>query len=39
LLVTRADRMTAVELHEILLLGAEGYAYTTEAVLKQRLGV
>lgn len=39
LLITRVERMTSLELHEVLLLGEEGIAYTDEAALKTRLGV
>jgi hypothetical protein len=35
----RTERMTSVELHEVLLLASGGRAYTTEAALKTRLGV
>jgi len=37
--IKRAERMTSVELHEVLLLASGGRAYTTEAALKSRLGV
>jgi hypothetical protein len=39
LLITRIERLTASELHEILLLGEGKYKYGTEAALKARLGV
>jgi hypothetical protein len=31
--------LTAVQLHEVLLLAEAGLAYTTEAALKARLGL
>lgn len=37
--IKRAERMTSIELHEVLLLAEHGAAYTSEASLKSRLGV
>jgi hypothetical protein len=39
ILIFRVDVLTAVQLHEVLLLAEAGLAYTTEAALKARLGL
>lgn len=39
LVVRRVARLTAADLHELLILADEGVAYTTEAALRTRLGV
>lgn len=39
ILIFRVDKMTSVELHEVLCLAEHGDAYTTEVALKARLGV
>lgn len=38
-LLFRVDKMTSMELHEVLCLAEGGYAYVTESALKTRLGV
>ena len=37
--LSRVERLTAEDLHEVLLLAEAGFAYGTEATLKARLGV
>jgi hypothetical protein len=37
--IVRVDRLTPEDLHQVLLLAEYGYAYTTEAALKTRLGI
>jgi len=39
LLIRRIERLTASELHEVLLLAEDGSKYGTEAALKARLGI
>ncbi len=39
LMIRRIDRLTSVELHEVLLLAEHGEAYTVVGALKARLGV
>lgn len=39
LLISRVERLTAEDLHQVLLLAESGMAYTTEAPLKTRLGI
>lgn len=39
ILIRRIEKLTAAELHEVLLLAEQGAKYTTEAALKARLGV
>jgi hypothetical protein len=39
MLIRRIEKLTSVELHEILLLGEGNFKYGTEAALKARLGV
>lgn len=39
LFLRRVERMTAEDLHEVLLLAGGGYAYATEAALKARLRI
>ena len=39
ILIRRIEKLTASELHEVLLLAEEGAKYATEAALKARLGI